>query len=188
MPYGRAPVDYFKTWPDKAYFFSSSRASVVAYGVAWSVAVSLGDPVGPVDELAPLILSFVSFCAGNGWRAAFQEVLPDLLPVYQRHGFSVLKIGEEGLVDLERFATHTSRQRAFRKPRQHLEAAGYRVTREFGLIPKAASTRRRRCRTNGFRCRGAVSGPSRSVDSIAATSRSGHWSSSGIRSDDSPPS
>jgi phosphatidylglycerol lysyltransferase len=76
MRYGRAPVDYFKTWPDKSYFFSSSRASVVAYGVAWSVAVSLGDPVGPVDELEPLILSFVSFCAGNGWRAAFQEVLP----------------------------------------------------------------------------------------------------------------
>jgi lysylphosphatidylglycerol synthetase-like protein (DUF2156 family) len=61
------------------------------------------------------------------WRArlTFQEVLPDLLPVYQRHGFCVLKIGEEGLVDLEHFATHTSRQRAFRKPRQHLEAAGY---------------------------------------------------------------
>ena len=136
MRYGRAPVDYFKTWPDKSYFFSSSRASVVAYGVAWSVAVSLGDPVGPVDELEPLILSFVSFCAGNGWRAAFQEVLPDLLPVYQRHGFCVLKIGEEGLVDLERFATHTSRQRAFRKPRQHLEAAGYRVTRELGPHPE----------------------------------------------------
>src|SRR5258707_15569312 len=60
---------------------------------------------------------------GTMWRArlTFQEVLPDLLPVYQRHGFCVLKIGEEGLVDLEHFATHTSRQRAFRKPRQHLE-------------------------------------------------------------------
>src|SRR5258707_13505060 len=75
---------------------------------------------------------------GTMWRArlTFQEVLPDLLPVYQRHGFCVLKIGEEGLVDLERFATHTSRQRAFRKPRQHLEAAGYRVTREPGPHPE----------------------------------------------------
>jgi hypothetical protein len=32
MRYGRAPVDYFKTWPDKAYFFSSSRASVARQG------------------------------------------------------------------------------------------------------------------------------------------------------------
>jgi lysylphosphatidylglycerol synthetase-like protein (DUF2156 family) len=32
MRYGRAPVDYFKTWPDKSYFFSSSRASVARQG------------------------------------------------------------------------------------------------------------------------------------------------------------
>jgi lysylphosphatidylglycerol synthetase-like protein (DUF2156 family) len=35
--YGRAPADYFKTWPDKSYFFSSCRASVVAYGVETGV-------------------------------------------------------------------------------------------------------------------------------------------------------
>jgi phosphatidylglycerol lysyltransferase len=62
---------------------------VVAYRVAWSVAVSLGDPVGPRDELEHLLESFVSFCAGRGWRVAFQEVLPDLLPVYRRLGFRV---------------------------------------------------------------------------------------------------
>jgi len=37
MRYGRAPADYFKTWPDKSYFFSSCRASVVAYGVETGV-------------------------------------------------------------------------------------------------------------------------------------------------------
>jgi len=135
--YGRAPLDYFKTWPDKSYFFASSHGSVVAYRVAWSVAVSLGDPVGPMGELEHLVESFVSFCAGRGWRVVFQEVLPDLLPVYRRHGFCVQKIGEEALVDLERFATHTSRQRGFRKTRRRLEAAGYRITREPGPHPES---------------------------------------------------
>ena len=135
--YGRTPLDYFKLWPDKLYFFSSSHASVVAYRVAWSIAISLGDPVGPAEELASVVRSFVDFCAGRGWRAAFHQVAPDLLAVYRRLGFAVLKIGEEALVDLERFATQTSQQRSFRKPTRHLEAQGYRVAREEPPHPEA---------------------------------------------------
>jgi len=48
--YGRAPLDYFKLWPDKSYFFSADLASMIAYGTAWSVAVSLGDPIGPAPS------------------------------------------------------------------------------------------------------------------------------------------
>jgi len=128
--YGRTPLDYFKTWPDKSYHFSPSGESVIAYRVAWSVAVSLGDPVGPDHELGPLIGAFLGFCADNGWTAAFHQVRPDLLGVYRDRGLHVLKIGEEALVDLERFATHTSRRRSFRRPRLRLAAGGYRVAIE----------------------------------------------------------
>src|SRR4030095_5600031 len=84
--HGRTPLDYFKLWPDKSYYFSSSRQSVVAYRVGCSVAVSLGDPVGPVAELEPLIQSFLRSCADHGRRAAFHQVLPDFLPVYLPQG------------------------------------------------------------------------------------------------------
>ena len=128
--YGRAPLDYFKTWPDKSYCFSPGGRSVIAYRVAWSVAVSLGDPVGPEQELRPLIGSFLTFCGSNGWKAAFHQVRPDLLPVYRGLGLHVLKIGEEALVDLERFASRTSQRRTFRRPRLRLAAEGYRVQLE----------------------------------------------------------
>jgi lysylphosphatidylglycerol synthetase-like protein (DUF2156 family) len=71
--YGRAPLDYFKTWPDKAYCFSPGGRSVIAYRVAWSVAVRLKDPVGPEQELRPLIGSSLTFCGSNGWKAAFHQ-------------------------------------------------------------------------------------------------------------------
>jgi phosphatidylglycerol lysyltransferase len=129
--YGRAPLDYFKLARDKSYFFSPGRSSVIAYRTARSVAVSLGDPVGPVDELEPLIESFSVFCGDHGWRTAFHQVLPDLVPVYRDHGFRVLKIGEEAMVNLERFATSTSQQRRFRKPRRRLLADGYGIAREY---------------------------------------------------------
>lgn len=130
--HGRTSLDYFKLWPEKSYYFSLSRQSVVAYRVACSVAVSLGDPTGPVNERELTIRSFVGFCADNGWRAAFHQVLPDFLPVYRREGLRAVKIGEEALVDLERFAAWTSQERRFRRPRRRLGAQGYRVTREVG--------------------------------------------------------
>jgi phosphatidylglycerol lysyltransferase len=130
--HGRTPLDYFKLWPDQSYHFSPGRQSVIAYRVACSVAVSLGDPVGPPDEIEATIRSFLGLCAGNGWHAAFHQVLPDFLPVYRRLGLHVLKIGEEALVDLERFAARTSQRPSFRRPRRRLGARGYRVTREPG--------------------------------------------------------
>lgn len=135
--HGRSPLDYFKTWPDKSYFFSPGRSSVIAYRTAWSVAVSLGDPVGPDDELDPLVENFARFCSDYGWRAAFHQVLPDLLVVYRARGFNVLKIGEEAMVDLERFAMSTSQQRTFRKPCRRLIAEGYKVARERPPHPSA---------------------------------------------------
>jgi phosphatidylglycerol lysyltransferase len=128
--YGRTPLDYFKLWPDKSHYFSPSGQSVIAYRASCSVAVSLGDPVGPVDEIEPLIQSFLRFSAAHGRRAAFHQVLPDFLPMYRRSGLCVLKIGEEAMVDLERFAMRTVRLPTFRKPRRRLGAKGYRVTRE----------------------------------------------------------
>jgi phosphatidylglycerol lysyltransferase len=128
--YGRAPLDYFKTSPDKSYYLSASGDSVIAYRVAWSVAVALGDPVGPAGEREALIGSFLGFCADNGWATAFHQVLPDLLPVYQARGLHVLKIGEVALVDLDRFAARTSRRRSFHRPRLRLAARGYRVAIE----------------------------------------------------------
>jgi phosphatidylglycerol lysyltransferase len=135
--HARMPLDYFKTWPDKSYLFSPGHTGVIAYRVAWSVAVALGDPVGPDEELTRLVRSFAALCAANGWRAAFYQVPPDLLAVYRRQEFSVLKIGEEALVDLERFATQTSHQRSFRRPKRHLEGAGYHVRCERGPHPEA---------------------------------------------------
>jgi phosphatidylglycerol lysyltransferase len=130
LRYGRAPLDYFKLWPDKSYFFSASIGSVIAYRTAWSVAVSLGDPVGPAEELPGVVESFARFCAQHGWHAAFHQAGPDLVPTYRHHGFHVLKIGEEAMVDLECFASRTSRQRRFSHPRRRLAADGYRVSRQ----------------------------------------------------------
>jgi phosphatidylglycerol lysyltransferase len=127
--YGRSPIDYFKLWPDKSYYFSDDQSSFIAYKTAWNVAISLGDPVGPVDHLEGLTRDFMQFCFDNGWTTAFHQVLLDLLPMYRRLGFNVLKIGEDAIIDLEKFCTETVRSRNFRHAKSRFEKEGYILSR-----------------------------------------------------------
>jgi phosphatidylglycerol lysyltransferase len=127
--HGTSSLDFFKLWPDKSYFFSEDRESFVAYKTSQNVAIALGDPVGPDQDLEDVTRAFLRHCSENGWSIAFHEVLPGLLPLYRRLGLRVLKIGEEAIVDLERFSSHTAQRKSFRYIRRRFEREGYVLTR-----------------------------------------------------------
>lgn len=135
--HGRSPLDYFKLWPDKSYFFSDDEHCVIAYRVAVNVAISLGDPVGPDDELEAVTRAFLRWCHDNGWHVAFHQTLPDLLPMYHRLGLHSLKIGEEGIVNLEHFVTSTAKNKQFRHISSKFQREGYTCVR---YLPPHPST------------------------------------------------
>lgn len=134
VQYGRSSYDYFKVWPDKSFFFGSER-SFIAYKVHRGVAVSLGDPVGPEEDMEDAVSGFVHYCRENGWQAAF--LLPDQTAVYRRLGLWVIKVGEEARVDLEHFHATTSNKKYFRYVRRKFEQEGYVFLRH--LPPHPAS-------------------------------------------------
>ncbi len=125
--YARFSYDYFKVWPDKSYYFSASGRAFIAYRVEWNIAVCLGDPVGPDTEIEETIRQFIKYCRDNGWSTAF--MFPELLPLYRNVGLHLLKIGEEGIVDLERFKAETYRKKYFRHIRNRFGNPGYRFVR-----------------------------------------------------------
>ncbi len=122
--HGRSALDYFKLWPDKSYFFNDDESAAIAYKVAWGVALALGDPVGPAEAFPALIRDFAVRSAENGWYPAFHQVLPELVPLYKRLGFQVLKAGEDAVVDLERFAAVTSEKKDIRRVRRKVSELG----------------------------------------------------------------
>lgn len=124
---GRSSYDYFKVWPDKSYFFSSTRRSFISYKVVSSVAFCLGDPVGSEDDLENNAREFLRFCSDNGWLVIF--MVPHLLPIYQRLGLSTLRVGREAIVDLDHFSSHTVKTKYFRKIRRRFEERGYRLSK-----------------------------------------------------------
>ncbi|MCB0235641.1 MAG: DUF2156 domain-containing protein [Anaerolineae bacterium] len=127
--YGGSPEDYFKLWPDKSYYFSQNQQCAVAYRTVWSVALGLGDPVGPEAELPEFLRSWIQFTHDNGWNIAFHQALPDYLSIYRDAGLDCLKIGEEAVVDLQVFANETfATSKHMRKLRNRFLREGFSTT------------------------------------------------------------
>jgi phosphatidylglycerol lysyltransferase len=127
--YGGTSLDYFKLWPDKSYYLSSDQRCGIAYKTVGSVALALGDPVGAPDGLENTTHAFLRFCADNDWDVAFHQAQPDLLPMYHRLGLQSLKIGEEAIVNLERFADTLQHSKHLRHDRNKFEKEGYKLVR-----------------------------------------------------------
>jgi len=120
--HGRSSYDYFKPKPDKSFYFSESRRTFIAYRTVGGVALCLGDPVGPEEEIENTVNTFTSFCTDNAWLAVF--MLPDQVPVYQKAGLSLLKVGEEAIVDLKQFRDQTMGRKYFRYVKRKIEGEG----------------------------------------------------------------
>jgi phosphatidylglycerol lysyltransferase len=133
--YGCSSLDYFKLWPDKSYFFSTSLNCFLAYRVGGSFAVVLGDPVGPEEEIEATIRKFMELCKENDWGLAFHQTLPDFLPIYRRLGFRKLKIGDEAIVDLTRFSLQGKTMKEFRNKINQIEKSGIHIFQYESPIP-----------------------------------------------------
>ncbi len=125
--HARGSYDYFAARPDKSCFFSKSRRTFIAYRTVGGVALCLGDPIGPDDEIERTVTDFLTVCADNAWLAVF--LMPDRVPLYQKSGLSLLKVGEEGIIDLHRFQEETIKKKYFRYVKRKMEGEGYRFER-----------------------------------------------------------
>lgn len=118
--------DFFKLWPhDKAYFFSKSGHSALAYGVKNGVALVVGDPVGNSNEFTQLVSNFVELCYVNDWLPSFIHTEQKFNTLYKDLGFSVQKIGEEAVLDIAHFQSNVANNKYFRNIKNRFERENY---------------------------------------------------------------
>lgn len=125
--YGCSSLARFTLFDDKAYYFSLSGDSAIAYVAKGRGAIALGDPIGPHEERQEAIAGFRQFCERNDWYPAFYQVLPDDLELYRESGFQVLQIGSEAIVELQTFTTQGKAGKNLRTAVNRLTKAGYEV-------------------------------------------------------------
>jgi phosphatidylglycerol lysyltransferase len=125
--YGHSSLARLTLLNDKAYYFSPSGRSVIAYASKGRGAIALGDPIGHEDDRNEAIFGFQQFCQRNDWHPAFYQTLPDDLEVYRSLGFRVLKIGEEAIADLKAFTTQGKAGKDWRAALNRMKKLGHEV-------------------------------------------------------------
>jgi phosphatidylglycerol lysyltransferase len=123
--YGQSSLARLALLPDKAYYFSPSQQSVIAYVAKGRAAIALGDPIGPELDRLETLRCFQLFCAQNDWFPAFYEAVPDQLPLYKSLGYHWVQIGEEAVVDLSCFSLKGKAYQDFRTAINKMTRAGY---------------------------------------------------------------
>jgi len=109
---------------DKELLLSPGGNSFLMFGISGRSWVSMGDPVGAPGEIEELAWTFHELCDRHRARAVFYEVGKENLPLYLDLGMSILKLGEEAIVDLRAFSLDGAAHKNLRNTRNSLEKKG----------------------------------------------------------------
>jgi lysyl-tRNA synthetase class 2 len=123
--YGTDSLSYFALRSDKEWF--GYRDTVVAYRVHNGIALVSPDPIGPVAQRADAWAAFREFADDHGWSVAVMAASAEWLPVYSASGMHNLYIGDEAVVDVQRFRLDGKTNKSLRQSVARVRKAGYRV-------------------------------------------------------------
>jgi len=116
---------------DKALLFGKEDRAFLMYGVEGRSWVALGDPVGDQAEGEELAWRFREEADRHGGWTVFYEVGTRFLPLYIDLGLTLLKIGEEAVIDLEAWSLDGPSRRTLRRTLNDVRRRG--VT--FEMLP-----------------------------------------------------
>jgi phosphatidylglycerol lysyltransferase len=103
--YGASTTAHFALGADKSYFWSATERALLAYRLVAGVALLLGDPVGPEEEAAPLLLAFLTYCKRQDWAFAIYQAGPRIRQICRAWDHNAYKVGEEAVVHVTSFTT-----------------------------------------------------------------------------------
>lgn len=125
--YGAAPQAYFALMPGMSYLFGAAGDCVLAYRVVDGVAIVMRDPAGADEAIPPLLSSFHALCAEQGWLPCFLAATARTLDQHRSAGLSLLKLGEEALLDLPAVSFNGKAWQDVRTALRRLPREGYRA-------------------------------------------------------------
>lgn len=121
--HGGDTLAYFALRDDKDWFFSGG--SVVAHAVRNGVCLVSPDPIGPIAGREQVWTEFMAYAQRNGWSVAVVGALPEWLATYQASGLRAVYLGDEAIVDCQRFTLQGRSMKTLRGAYHRVHRAGY---------------------------------------------------------------
>ncbi len=123
--HGHDTLSFFKLRPDKHYFFNEDRTAFVGYRVEAGTLLLSGDPVGPAEALASLLIEVRRFAHARGLRLAALGSSRTLVELHRLLGLRSFYLGDEAIVDTTTFSLEGRPIRKVRQSVSRLRKAGY---------------------------------------------------------------
>ncbi|MGH9087643.1 MAG: bifunctional lysylphosphatidylglycerol flippase/synthetase MprF [Acidimicrobiales bacterium] len=123
--HGAGSLDYFALRDDKQWFFH--RDSLVAYAVYGGVCLVSPDPIGPLSERRHAWAAFRRYCDRHGWAVAVVAASEEWLPIYREAGMHHVYLGDEAVVDVQRFSLSGGAMKGLRQAVARVQRYGYTV-------------------------------------------------------------
>jgi lysylphosphatidylglycerol synthetase-like protein (DUF2156 family) len=98
--YGGGSIGWLRTWPTFSTWRSRDERVAIGYTVAGSVAIALGDPVGPTDRWPDAVAEFRRFCRYAGWTPCWFAATDALVRSEATAGWRSVQIGEDTVLPL----------------------------------------------------------------------------------------
>jgi lysyl-tRNA synthetase class 2 len=119
--HGRDTLSFFKLREDKHYFFSRDGSAFVGYRIENGVLLLSGDPVGPPASFRALLAELRAFTEARGLKLGAVGASEQLCPLYEELGLRTIYLGDEAIVELQKFSLEG---RPIRKVRQSVSRLG----------------------------------------------------------------
>lgn len=97
-------LSYLTTWEGNSYWFNRSRTTFVAYRVQSGVAISMGDAIGPADDIAEAMSGFARHCAAHSWTMCFYSTTLTARRIGVELGWQSVQVAEEATLPLGKLA------------------------------------------------------------------------------------
>ncbi|MCD7955613.1 MAG: phosphatidylglycerol lysyltransferase domain-containing protein [Lachnospiraceae bacterium] len=110
--------------PGNSYFFGSGVCGVIAYTLTGKNAMSQGNPACRFEDMAWLTDEYIAFCKSRGYRPVFNSVSAEMADLLAERNFSVLKYGEEAILNLESYTLAGGKKGTLRRNVAKLDRAG----------------------------------------------------------------
>ncbi len=125
--WGDFSVSYFALLNDKQYFLNTEQSAVIAYKISNNTAIVLGEPIGPPELHEKIIQEFSAQMQKFGLSTAFYLVNEEHLRTYKKMGLTLLKIGEEAIVNPQHFDLKEPAMKNIRNSLSHIQRAGVSI-------------------------------------------------------------
>jgi lysyl-tRNA synthetase, class II len=119
--HGADTLAFFKLRGDEQYLFSEDRRAFVGYRIENGVLLLSGDPVGPEQCFPDLLGQVRAFADARGLKLGALGASSRLCPMYGDLGLRTIYLGDEAIVELDRFSLEG---RPIRKVRQSVTRLG----------------------------------------------------------------